>query len=136
MLRFVRELIALRKRHPNLQRRRFLTGTRPEGTRFVDIQWHGEQLESVCWKDQQSRSLAFTLGDHKDDKVPLHAMFNMSEEPRSFEVPALDNLTWYRVVDTARASPGDISRPGQQVALRESRCLLAPRSVVVMEGFD
>ena len=39
MLRFTREMIALRKRHPSLRRRRF-----PEAD---EIHWYGETLEAA-----------------------------------------------------------------------------------------
>src|SRR5262249_18234185 len=40
-LRFVREMIALRKRHPALRRRTFLRGAGPDGTQRPDVIWHG-----------------------------------------------------------------------------------------------
>ena len=43
VLRFVRGLIALRKRHPSLQRRHFLSGRVREGCELPDITWHGVQ---------------------------------------------------------------------------------------------
>src|SRR4029077_9553238 len=45
MLRFTRELIALRKRHPSLRRPRFFA---PDGD---EIRWYGETLEAPSWDD-------------------------------------------------------------------------------------
>ena len=61
MLRFVRELIALRMRHPGLRRRRFLTGRAAQGSSLPDVAWHGERLHEPPWNDAGARLLAFTL---------------------------------------------------------------------------
>ena len=53
MLRFTREMIALRKRHPSLRRRRFLESD--------EIRWYGETLEVPRWEDPEGRVLCFTL---------------------------------------------------------------------------
>ena len=62
MLRFTREMIAFRRRHPCLMHTRFLTGEEREGHRFPDISWHGELLHRPPWDDPGSRLLVFTLG--------------------------------------------------------------------------
>jgi len=134
MLRFVREMIALRKRHPSLQRRRFFSGKQREGLRFPDIRWHGTALGSPPWKDPKARLLAFTLGDRDNDPVPMHVMINMSEKAREFELPALDDLAWHRAVDTVLESPRDIAQREGQERIEGSRYRVAARSVVVLEG--
>ena len=59
MLRFTRELIALRKRHPSLRRARFLNGHAAGAP--AEIQWYGERLEPPAWQDADARVLCFTL---------------------------------------------------------------------------
>ena len=44
MLRFTRELIALRKRHPSLRRARFLNGHADDAP--AEIHWYGESLDA------------------------------------------------------------------------------------------
>lgn len=44
MFRFVQQMIALRKRHPNLMRHRFLTGEKTIHRFRADISWHGYAL--------------------------------------------------------------------------------------------
>jgi glycogen operon protein len=135
MLRFVRQMIALRKRHPSLQRRHFFSGTQREGARFDDIRWHGKALGAPPWKDPKARILAFTVGETSSDRVPLHVMLNMSTESHNFELPALDDISWHRAVDTALTSPRDIAPPEEQAGITDSHYWVAPRSVVVLEGF-
>ena len=134
MVRFVRGMIALRKRHPSLQRRRFFAGHQAKGARFPDIQWHGDRLSVPPWTDPQARHLAFTLGETAAGEEPLHVLLNMGASDRCFEIPALDDLVWRRAVDTDLASPADIVMGKERPAIEGSRYLVASRSVVVLEG--
>src|SRR5690606_14935531 len=61
MLRFVREMIALRKRHPGLSRAKFLTGQIDPVRGIPDICWYDAQLNAARWDDPETRFLSFTL---------------------------------------------------------------------------
>lgn len=135
MLRFVREMIAFRKRHPSLMRRRFLSGARKHGgDRFPDIQWHGQRLNEPKWDDPESRVLAFTLAARTEGEEDIHALLNMSAAPCEFELPRLADRGWYLAVDTALASPADIVAPDGQTRVSQAPYAAAPRSVVVLES--
>ncbi len=134
MLRFVRAMIALRRRHPSLRRQRFLDGRIVPGNGLPDIAWHGERLGAPPWLDAASPGLAFTLAGARAGEAPLHVILNMSEASGVFELPTLRNLAWYGAVDTALAPPHDIAAPQLQVAIAGGRCEVAGRSVVVLEG--
>ena len=134
MLRFVRELIALRKRHRSLRRSHFLTGKiGPQG--MPDIAWHGERLHEPAWHDGNARLLAFTLAPATSDEPPLHVMLNMWWEPRTVDLPVLVDRRWYRAMDTALAAPEDILAPGSQPCVTAMTYAAQPRSVVVLEAY-
>jgi glycogen operon protein len=102
-LRFVREMICLRKRHPALRRRQFLCSS--------DVIWHGV----IPYKPDfstGSRSLALVLDGRSTSREPdrdIYMAFNAWTETLSFCVPpAPQGRPWRRVVDTAQASPLDI----------------------------
>jgi glycogen operon protein len=134
VLRFVRGLIALRKRHPSLQRRQFLSGRVREGSSIPDIAWHGVDLDAPQWLDKGCRVLAFTLAPREPAEGPLHAMFNMGVEPAAFAVPDLPQWRWHLALDTGRAAPADLVQPEDQSPFGALRYPLGPRSVVVLEG--
>ena len=134
MLRFVRGLIALRKRHPSLQRRHFLSGTAVQGSEMPDITWHGVKLHAPEWDDAEARSLAFTLAPARQEEDILHVLVNMSERARAFELPPLSNAHWYAALDTARASPADVCSPSEQILIEERHLLVRSRSIMVLEG--
>ena len=133
MLRFTRRMIAFRRRHPCLMRRRFLNG-RPGDGGLPDVSWHGVRLDEPPWHDPEARILAFTLGARTDGEEDLHVVFNMSEESTSMPLPSLSRRRWHVAVDTGRASPADILEPGEQSPLRSSRVAAEARSVVVLES--
>ncbi len=134
MLRFTREMIAFRKRHPCLMRRHFLTGKRDEGMEFADITWHGTRLEQPPWEDSEARFLAFTLAGKGEAEEDLHVMINMEESQElEMELPRLEAGQWYIAIDTFKPIPYDIVRPFMQKIYPESRYRVKPRSVVVLE---
>jgi len=108
-LRFVTMLIALRKRHPVLRRRTFLTGEGPE----PDIHWHGvkpNKPDFAPW----SRTLALAYDGRRCDRErvvdrDLYIAFNAYHEPLEFVIPqSPTGRKWRRAIDTARPSPHDI----------------------------
>jgi glycogen operon protein len=134
MLRFVRQLIAFRKRHSCLRRTRFLTGKPQSGSRLPDVTWHGIELNAPLWGDPNAQILAYTLGATDDSEEDLHIILNMSENTVEMPLPQLSDRIWYRAIDTERASPEDIVAPLQQRQVRTPMYPAASRSVVVLES--
>ncbi len=133
-VRFVREMIALRKRHPALRRSRFLTGKDNEGSSVPDIKWYGANLAAPDWGNHDGRSLAFTLVGIDADEPALHVIMNMSGEPLQHLLPEPSGTQWRVAVDTAAASPADIVRPADQQAVEDEYFRVLERSVVVLES--
>jgi len=134
MLRFVQQMIALRKRHPALMRRRFLTG-QPIGQRGLpDISWYRIDGKPPDWNNEQSRTLGFTLAAVDAGEADLHVIMNMSGEPMKTALPGIAGRRWQLAVDTARHAPNDIIPPPQQEPLRRDTVTIAPHSVMVFES--
>jgi glycogen operon protein len=134
MVRFVREMIAFRKRHPCLRRTRFLTG-RPYKPGFPpDIVWHGAKLFQPNWNDPNGRFLAFSMAGIARGEESLHVMLNMSMEAVEAEIPEIENLAWFRAVDTGLGAPGDIAPPSAQTRIPDLSYTLSPHSVAVLEA--
>jgi isoamylase len=134
MLRFVIGLIGLRKRHPSLQRRRYLSGRVRDRVPHPDITWHGLEIGKAQWDDPTCQTLAFTLARMVDSEADLQVLLNMSVEARTFALPTLAGRVWHLAVDTARSAPGDLVPPRDQRPVTESRYRAYARSVVVLEG--
>lgn len=133
MLHFMRELIALRRRHRSLRRKTFLTGRPAPGATAPDITWHGERLNEPPWFDSNARQLAFTLAGVNADEAPMHVILNMGWEPRTFQLPVLGSGEWRCVLNTALAAPFNVASAAPQEVFSANLYVAQPRSVVVLE---
>ena len=134
VLRYTRELIALRRRHPNLTVNRFFSGTTVPGRDIPDVAWHGMRLNEPLWHDAQARFLVFTLAGLSADEEDLHVILNMSEQALELPLPIIAGRRWHRALDTTQDAPVDIIRREMQVALANSLYRASARSVVVLEA--
>jgi len=101
------------------------------------IQWSGVDLGRPDWSDH-SHSLAITLESTRGHFL-LHGIFNAYWEPLAFEIPAqpTPKQHWRRCIDTALASPDDISPVEEAAIVSGSRYVAQPRSVVLLAlGLD
>ena len=115
MLRFTRELIALRRRHPCLIANRFFDGKPVAGRGTPDIAWHGMRVDETPWNDPHARLLRFTMSGLGPDEEDLHVVLNMSDQSMEVPLPSIPGRRWHVAVDTALPAPRDItSRQGQQ----------------------
>jgi glycogen operon protein len=127
-LRFARELIALRKRHPALRRRRFL--------RNPEVLWHGTQPGKPDFS-AQSHSLALTLDGRRTGREPdrdIYMAFNGGGEALGFVIPpAPQGRPWRRAIDTAMAPPLDIVGPDEGLTVAAGSAYpAAPFSLIVL----
>jgi glycogen operon protein len=133
MLRFVREMIALRRRHPGLSRATFLTGETDAARGIPDIRWYDVELGSARWDDPETRFLSFTLAGTTPTEENLHVLVNMSDHVERVDLPRAPDGHWHVAVDTEMESPDDIISPDAQIPWTQPQYLCQPRSVVVFE---
>jgi glycogen operon protein len=129
-LRFCREMIALRRRHPALRRRTFLGPG--------DVTWHGVGPFNPDFSSN-SRTLALTLDGRRTGREPdrdLYMAFNAWRDPLRFLIPPPpQGKPWRRVVDTALASPLDIVGDGEGPIIHDGTgYMMAPFSLIVLVG--
>ncbi len=136
MVRFVQGVIALRRRHPSLMRRSFLTG-RPYPRlhhSLPDIQWFGPKGGAPSWGDPAALALAFLLAAVEEGEPHLFCAINMrpdGEEP--FLLPEVgEGGRWRWAVDTTSSEiPPD--RPPEDAG---SILSIPSRSIAVMEWVE
>jgi len=136
MVRFFKELVAFRRRHPALRRKRFFAGVDHDGDQMPDISWHGLELGAPDWSEK-SRFLAFLLdgseagGAEPDDDI--YVAMNSLDEPLSFALPYFkEGVCWRRVVDTSKRPPRDVMLEDRALRLRGQRLKLEGRSVGIL----
>jgi isoamylase len=133
MLRFMRELIALRRRHPCLTANRFFHGRTVPGRDLPDVAWHGARLDAPGWSDPNGRLLALTLAGTGAEE-DLHVILNMAETAIDVELPRIAKRTWHVAIDTSRAPPLDVVERARQVPYAGQHYRTDGQSVVVLEA--
>ena len=137
ILRFVQQMIRLRKRHPSLMRRNFLTGAILEDRGIADITWHGLELgQPPEWNNPENRILIFTLAGVNPEDADLHVILNMSDSQHYIQLPPIVDRNWCLAVDTSLGSPDDIVSREMQKPLGKDSYLVDARSVVVFENIE
>jgi glycogen operon protein len=136
MLRFVQQMIALRKRHPSIMRRRFLTGKPTADNDSADITWHGIQLNEPLWHDPEARLLAFTLAAVDEDESDLHVVINMMYQKVSIELPEIIGKEWQLALDTSLSSPHDSVPPNKQKPVGQDFYDVTQQAIVIFETLD
>jgi glycogen operon protein len=128
--RFVKALTGFR------QRRAVVTGntnfTLNEMLHAANIEWHGVALGAPDWSEH-SHSLAMSVRS-LNARFLLHIIFNAYWEPLTFALPPVpaDGEPWRRCIDTALASPEDISAFAKAPALTQASYGAGSRSVVLL----
>ena len=122
LVRFVRELIAFRRRHPVLRTDRFYTEQ--------EIAWYGQHGEPAQWR-LEDRGLACLI-EAGSDGAALFLTFNAAEQAAVFRLPDGGPL-WRVAIDTAAASPADVYPPGAGPVFECGRLLqVASRALIVL----
>lgn len=136
MFHFTRAMIHLRKRHPSLMQRQFLTGSNTDALKKADVYWHGTQLNEPQWNDPSSHVLAFTLSGTTPEEEDLHIIFNMSQQEITMTLPKLTNpaKAWHLAVNTERSMHHDIIDVQQQQQITEQSIQLCAHSIIVCES--
>jgi glycogen operon protein len=137
-LDFFRKLVALTRRFPILQRRKFLLGTDLDADGLPDIAWYGQELDRPAWNDPEARMLAYRLVGGEDETgsggyqlfVAMNADWN-ARRVRLPDPPA--GSGWRRLIDTALPSGEDFMAAGAEVPIDPpGEYVVSPRSTVLL----
>ncbi|MFA7620061.1 MAG: glycogen debranching protein GlgX, partial [Thiohalomonadaceae bacterium] len=114
-LRFVRNLIRIRKQHPALRRRHFYQGRAIKGSHIKDITWlrpDGQEMTDEEWNQSFARCLGtYLAGDALEEydergqrvqDIDLLLLINAHYEPIPFKIPmGAIRARWRVMVDTS-----------------------------------
>jgi isoamylase len=147
LLDFTRRLIALRREHPVLRRRRWFQGLPIRGS--VDLGWckpDGTEMGDADWNAGSAPTVglflngeAITDRDRRGQRVSddcFLLLFNAHHEPIEWMLPKLWGDRWELITDTAAAAQEGLAPEGpapEDEPLESGRVLpVAGRSVVVL----
>jgi isoamylase len=140
LLEFTRHVIALQRRHPVFQRRKYFQGRRLRGSDVRDLTWlrpDGEPMTDEEWEAHWGRTLGVRLagdalhemdenGEFVEDDTLL-LLLNAHTEPVDFRLPGEPGIVWDVLVDTC-------STDGRSDARHDSGTVLplAERSLLLL----
>ena len=140
LVRFTRELIALRKKHAVFTRTDFFKDNYEKGSAGEqDITWYNVNAKTPDWT-KMDRFLAFKLSGGKsavlkNEDNDFYIAANMDRFDLTVTLPNPPaGKKWYLVCDTSFASPEDIQVDGEEDELKEQRryVLVAGSCVILM----
>jgi isoamylase len=121
LLAFTRGLIALRKEHPVVRRRRYFEGLFLPGADIKDLTWFkldGTEIVDEQWADPETRTMAMRLaGEAIDEREAeggrisdhtLLVLLNSYHQALTFTLPESggeDGCVWELVMNTEQAAP-------------------------------
>ena len=134
ILEFVRGMIALRRRHPNLTNNAFYTGKPLPDRNVPDIMWHGVRLNEPAWHDGNCQFLAFTIAGLTANEPDLHVILNMADAAVAAPLPSVPGRVWCLIVDTGDTVTTGVLQQKDQQPVLTLVWHVQPRSVVIFEG--
>ena len=138
LFEFFRKAIALTRRFPTLQRRRFYLGTDLDADGVPDLTWFAPDLTAPRWDDAGVRTICCQLdareGVGDDDADRLFFVLNGHFEPQRVTLPPVESgRAWHRAIDTSLASGDDFAERGQEITIDPSdHYVVNPRSTVLL----
>jgi glycogen operon protein len=138
LVEFFRKTIALTRRFPILQRRKFFLGKDLDDDGVPDLTWYSPDLAAPGWQDANARTVCVQLDASEDgsskDVDRLFFIYNAHYDSQWVKLPQLPaGEGWYRAIDTSLPSGDDFLDPGKEIAIDPPDHYLAnPRSTVVL----
>jgi len=121
LFRFVKLMIAFRKKHSSLCRSHFWR---------EDVHWYG--VTRYVDLSASSKTLAFCLQGAEEEDIDIYVMINGNSYGLSFGIHEGNPGDWMRIVDTSLDSPQDILEPEAALLVSEVAYEVQGRSVVVL----
>ncbi len=138
LTRFFRSAIALTRRFPILQRRKFYLGKDLDADGVADLTWYGNALGTPAWQDANARTVCLQLDASENGTNNgvdrLFFILNGHYEPQWIALPQLGaDRGWHRAIDTSLPSGEDFLEAGRELELDPAdHYIVNPRSTVVL----
>jgi glycogen operon protein len=139
ILSFFTKVIALTRRYPILQRRKFMLGKDLDNNQVPDITWFDNWLQRPNWNDPKVRTLNLMLDGGEEPSESgeylLFVILNADPFLQRVGLPAIEGKRWHRIIDTSLPAGADLLDMGEEILLDPQDSYLANgRSTVLLLG--
>ncbi len=136
---FCRKVIALTRRFPVLQSRKFFDGVDKNGNGIPDISWFGADGGVPQWNSSETRTLCYMLdgseGGPSRGDYQLFIILNADYRIQGITLPLLSGKKWFRILDTSLTDGADFAEEGREMMITPPDVYLTnARSTVVLLG--
>ena len=132
---FVQNLVAIRRGFVAFQRRTFLSGMVPPGSRLKDVYWlapEGREMTTQDWKDGARKALGAQVGNDASNSQRLLLLLNAGDQDADFRLPqSFPGDRWLHIFDTS--IPDGLVRGAASVLAAGSSFTLAARSLALFQ---
>ncbi|GJD63794.1 glycogen debranching protein GlgX [Methylobacterium frigidaeris] len=128
---FVRNLLALRRDHRALRRRKFLTGETVASGGLRDVHWLspcGAEMDDGAWGDGERRAFGMQIGNDAPDGRRLLILANAGEAALDFRLAPVIGGPWTPFFDTT-VSDG---RPGGRESVKAGGVVRLPERALLV----
>jgi glycogen operon protein len=138
LMEFFRKAIALTRRFPILQRRKFFLGKDLDADGVPDLTWFAPDRDTPKWQDGNVRTLCYQLDASEDGSnlgvERLFFILNAHHASQWVTLPQLHtDRAWHRAMDTSLPPGTDFTEPGHEIEIEPADHYIAnPRSTVVL----
>lgn len=135
---FTKRMIEFRKNHAILRSVVFFKGEKPEHYTAEDISWHGTEISTPDWEDDEPVIAALINGQYAEESSyssdsDFYMMFNASENDLIFNIPeSPSGRKWKISINTAGAGGDDIISDQSEDYLQSSFISVTARSLIVL----
>jgi isoamylase len=135
---FFRKAIALTRRFPILQRRKFFLGHDLDDDGVPDLTWYSGELGRPRWEDVNARTVCVQLDASEDGSNTgvdrLFLILNGHHDPQWINLPQLAaDRCWHRSIDTSLPSGEDFLDAGKELQIDPAdHYIVNARSTVVL----
>jgi isoamylase len=126
MTDLVAQLTSIRRAFPQLRRRRFVEGRRPDAS--FDVLWltpQATEMTEADWNFPEGRFLSYVLGPVQAGRSPLFIVLNAAAQEIEFTLPTLPEFSrWLPVLDTVNRIEAGKEHTAGSKAMAPSRAVL------------
>jgi len=134
ILQFTKNIIALRRRYPQLRHRNIIDKHSDSFIHQAQRQWFNRQGHAIDDGGDEKCACLFIKSEPRWYRTApsFFCIFNSAAEHKTINLPASNHKKWYQLIDTAQPEKKDLLFPEESPLLSSGSIEIQPQSVIVL----